>query len=94
LEAAPQGCSQGQGLDQVTQGVELTRAALKHTLSKHGVEPIVALGELFDPTWHEAVHVVPAVEFGVSPGTVFEVLEAGYRRNGALFRPAKVVVAQ
>jgi molecular chaperone GrpE len=77
----------------LARGVELTRTSLERTLTKHGLERIQAMGEVFDPTWHEAVHTVPAAALGVEPGTVVEVLEAGYRRQGALFRPAKVVVA-
>jgi molecular chaperone GrpE len=80
--------------DPLTQGVEMTRTALQRTLSKYGLELFQVLGEPFDPAWQEAVHVVPANAFGVTPGTVVEVLEDGYRRRGALFRPAKVVVAQ
>ena len=75
-------------------GVEMTRGALQRALAKHGLEQFEAEGEPFDPAWHEAVHVVPAKPSGVTPGTVVEVLEDGYRRQGVLFRPAKVVVAQ
>jgi molecular chaperone GrpE len=85
----------GQGFAQeVYQGVDLTRIALQRVLSKHGLERIDAAGAPFDPAWHQALHVLPASALGVQPGTVVEVLGAGYRRHGKLFRPAKVVVAQ
>jgi len=80
--------------DPLTQGVEMTRAGLQRTLAKYGLEPFQVKGEPFDPAWHEAIQVVPANLFGVRPGTVVDVLEDGYRRQGVLFRPAKVVVAQ
>ncbi len=67
-------------------------------LANHGLERFEALGEPFDPAWHEAVHVVSARALGVEPGTVVEQLQSGYRRHEAghgerLFRPAQVVVA-
>jgi molecular chaperone GrpE len=80
--------------DPLTQGVEMTQAALQQTLAKYGLVQFQTEGEPFDPAWHQAIHVVPANVFGVKPGTVVEVLEEGYRRQGVLFRPAKVVVAQ
>lgn len=94
LAAANGQAREGSGLEPLTRGVELTRSALERVLSKQGLERMQAEGKPFDPNWHEAVHVVPATTFGVEPGIVVEVLEAGYRREGELFRPAKVVVAQ
>jgi molecular chaperone GrpE len=86
------------GSNGLRQGVELTRDDLMRVLAKYGVERYHALGEPFDPEWHEAVHVVSAQALGVEPGTVVEVVQPGYRRrDGAhgerLFRPAQVVVA-
>jgi molecular chaperone GrpE len=81
-------------VDALTQGIELTRASLDRMLAKHGLEQVQAQGTMFDPASHEAVYTVPAATRGVESGTVVDVLEAGYRRHGSLFRPAKVVVAQ
>jgi molecular chaperone GrpE len=93
--AAAQGGPAGRDeTDPLTQGVEMTRTALQQTLAKYGLEQFQVMGEPFDPAWHQAVHIVPANVFGVRPGTIVQVLEEGYRRQGALFRPAKVVVAQ
>jgi molecular chaperone GrpE len=80
--------------DPLTEGVELTWSALQRVLAKYGLEQIEVKGKPFDPAWHDALQVVSATALGVKPGTVVEVLEAGYQRQGALFRPAKVVVAQ
>ena len=54
--------------------------------------PFAPYGELFDPTMHEAMAQQPAGDR--EPGTVAEVYQAGYRVNGAVLRPARVVVAQ
>jgi molecular chaperone GrpE len=79
-------------------GVELTRDDLLRVLANHGLERFEAVGEPFDPAWHEAVQVVSARALGVEPGTVVEEKQAGYRKHDAvhgerLFRPAQVVVA-
>jgi molecular chaperone GrpE len=79
-------------------GVELTRDELLRVLANHGLERFGAMGEPFDPAWHEAVHVVSARALGVEPGTVVEEIQPGYRKHDAvhgerLFRPAQVVVA-
>jgi molecular chaperone GrpE len=93
--SAAQELSQKQAqVARLIEGVELTRSSLERTLDKHGLERIQAEGEPFDPAWHEAIHVVPASSVGVEPGTVVQVLEAGYRDQDALVRPAKVVVGQ
>jgi molecular chaperone GrpE len=86
------------GADALRKGIELTYDQLLHILNRHGVERFAALGEPFDPAWHEAVQVVSARALGVEPGTVIEETQSGYRRHDAargerLFRPAQVVVA-
>ena len=48
-------------------------------------------GEQFDPVHHEAMAQQP-VE-GAESGTVVEVYQPGYRLNGTVIRPARVVVA-
>ena len=48
-------------------------------------------GEPFDPNEHEAMASQP-IE-GAESGTVVEVYQQGYRINGAVLRPARVVVA-
>ena len=45
----------------------------------------------FDPNEHEAMASQP--HEGVESGTVVEVYQSGYRINGAVLRPARVVVA-
>lgn len=78
----------------IRRGVELTRDELVRILGKYGVERLAVGHEPFDPAWHEAVGVTSANDLGVEPGTVAEVVRAGYRRGERLLRPARVVVAQ
>jgi molecular chaperone GrpE len=78
----------------IWQGVAITHSDVMQLLRRHGIERMEAGGPRFDPHWQEAIAVVSAVERGVDPGTVVEVMQSGYRRDERLFRPARVVVAQ
>jgi molecular chaperone GrpE len=71
----------------------MTYQKLQQLLDREGVQPIEAQGQWFDPTWHEAVGTVPHQEAGVKPQTVIEVVEAGYRLDERVLRPARVIVA-
>jgi molecular chaperone GrpE len=74
------------------EGVELVLRELHSVLSKHGVTPIEALGQPFDPSLHEAMAQVP--DASVPPNTVVEVFERGYQLRDRLLRPARVVVSR
>jgi molecular chaperone GrpE len=76
------------------EGVEVTQRSLSQFLKQEGVESIEAEGETFDPAWHEAVGTVSPETAGVEQGTVVGVTRTGYRLNGRLLRPARVVVAK
>jgi molecular chaperone GrpE len=76
---------------ELTRGVELVRGNLEETLNRAGVEKYDPLGERFDPAWHEALSSRPA-EDGET-GVVVETLERGYRLDGQVLRPARVVVS-
>lgn len=75
----------------MTEGFRLVQSELGAALNRTGIEGFVPRGELFDPSEHEAVAQHP-VE-GTAAGTIVEVLQAGYRLNGAILRPARVIVA-
>jgi molecular chaperone GrpE len=77
--------------DPLLEGVRLVRAELSAALARVGVESFDPAGERFDPAHHEAMAQQP-VE-GADSGTVVEVYQSGYRLNGAVIRPARVVVA-
>ena len=79
------------GEHHLADGIRLVTAELSAALQRTGIEGYAAKGERFDPVFHEAVAQTP-VE-GAEPGTIVEVLQAGYRLNDAVLRPARVVVA-
>jgi molecular chaperone GrpE len=75
----------------LTQGIRLVQQELVGALTRIGIEAFSPKGEAFDPNEHEAM-AQQAVE-GAQSGTVLEVYQQGYRLNGGVIRPARVVVA-
>jgi molecular chaperone GrpE len=72
--------------------VEATYRAFLDTLRRYQVEPIVALGEPFNPELHEAVGQIDEEE--AEPNTVVQVVQTGYREGDRLLRPARVLINQ
>lgn len=79
-------------LASLQQGIDLTLKGLMDTLKKAGVEPIEALGEPFDPNFHEAMSEAESKE--AQPGTVIEEFQKGYTLNNRLLRPSMVVISK
>lgn len=75
------------------EGVELTHRELLNAFSKHKIEKVAPeKGEAFDPNFHQAMFEAPAP--GAEPGTVIEMMQAGFTISGRLLRPALVGVAK
>jgi len=87
LAAAGEGDAEG-----LAAGVEMVLSGLRETLGRNGVEAVDPTGEKFDPQWHEALSTAPSQE--VESGHVVEVMQKGYRLDGQLIRPARVVVSE
>jgi molecular chaperone GrpE len=79
-------------VDSLKKGVEMVLAQLKGVLQEAGLVEIDALGQPFDPTWHEAVSQQDTAE--VPEGHVVQQLRKGYRLHQRLLRPATVIVAR
>jgi molecular chaperone GrpE len=75
----------------LAEGVRLVHSELVALLERNGIEQFDPKGESFDPAVHEALST--RSEEGAEPGTVLDVVEKGYRANGAVLRPARVVVS-
>jgi molecular chaperone GrpE len=84
--------SAGADFEGMLQGVELVRRELLGVLAKHGVEPIEAEGEVFDPNLHEALGQMEDEK--VPAGQVARMLQKGYRLRDRLLRPARVMVSK
>ena len=78
--------------DEFVAGIRLVNAELRGALERLGIEAYSPQGERFDPNVHEAM-ARQAVD-GAEPGTIVEVYQQGYRMNGTVLRPARVVVAE
>jgi len=74
----------------LSEGVQLTYQELQRLLGQEGVEPLEAIGQPFDPYYHEAVGTVPGDD---DAETVVGERQKGYLYRGELLRPAKVEVA-
>jgi len=72
--------------------IEVTRRAFMDTLKGYGVEPVPAMGQLFDPNLHEAVGQID--DDNVPADHVAQVMQAGYREGERLLRPARVLVSR
>jgi molecular chaperone GrpE len=73
------------------EGVESTHRLFLSALAEAGAEPILAVGQPFDPRIHEAVATEPSAD--LAPGTVAREVRRGWRLGDELLRPAEVVVA-
>ncbi len=74
------------------EGIEMVLKSLVETLGKHGVTPISAVGERFDPGKHEAIAQIESREH--DPNTVVQEHQKGYYLLDRLLRPAQVIVAK
>jgi len=90
LEKAIDHSEDDNSLDALREGVELTLKGLMDTLEREGLESVKALGEPFDPNFHEAVSELK--DNSAKPGTVIQELQKGYILNQRLIRPAMVIV--
>jgi molecular chaperone GrpE len=83
--------SAGHDEQHLAEGVRLVHSELIAVLERNGVEQFDPRGDRFDPSEHEALSM--RSEDGAESGTVLDVVEKGYRANGAILRPARVVVS-
>jgi molecular chaperone GrpE len=72
--------------------VELTERELLSVLEKHGVKKLDPVGQKFDPNLHQAMYEV--ADSDAPPGTVAQVIQAGYVIGDRVLRPALVAVAK
>ena len=72
-------------------GVELIHRELSEILTRAGLNPVDAKGEIFDPHLHQAVETVESDQH--RDQEIVEELQRGYRLKQRLLRPAVVKVA-
>jgi molecular chaperone GrpE len=83
--------SAAEGERHLAEGVQLVHSELLAVLERNGVEQFDPRGDRFDPAEHEALSM--REQDGAESGLVLDVVEKGYRANGTILRPARVVVS-
>jgi molecular chaperone GrpE len=72
-------------------GMSLVLKQLNDFLANNGLQPIEAVGQQFDPNFHESIAHEPSDE--VPEGVVTRQTRRGYRFKDRLLRPSSVVVS-
>ena len=78
-------------LESYKDGVQLTVKQLMNVFTKFNIELVDAVGEKFDPNFHQAMAMIESDE---EPNTVINVMQKGYKLNDRVLRPALVTVSK
>lgn len=79
-------------LESLVAGVEIILRQIDGLLKIEGIEPIVAVGQAFDPALHEAVASWETPD--VTTETCTDEVQKGFRYQGELLRAARVRVGR
>ena len=90
FEHTLQGARSAENVDVLVKGIRIIYDQLLDVLKSHNVEQVNALGEEFDPAMHEAMTHQANPE--KKEGIVLEEFQKGYRLNGRVIRPSRVVI--
>lgn len=77
--------------DNLIDGVDMTLKEVLRVFEKFVIKPIDALGERFDPTFHQAV--MQEENDNQPENTILRELQKGYKIHDRLLRPSMVVVS-
>lgn len=85
--------------DDNIKGLLQIKNQIQDFLKNQGVEEIKAVGEVFNPEFHEVIEVVPSEASAkdgnkIGSNMIVEEIQKGYKINGRLLRPAKVKVTK
>lgn len=75
-----------------TSGLDSILKNMDSLLSKYQVRPIEALGEIFDPDYHEAISVIEDPD--LDDNTVTKEIRKGYISQNRVIRPALVEISK
>jgi molecular chaperone GrpE len=79
-------------VEQIKEGVALTKKVFDSVMEKFGLEAVDPLGEKFNPEFHQAMAMQPSEEY--DEGCVSAVMQKGFTLNGRIVRPAMVMVVK
>lgn len=89
LAALPE--EKDEALASFAEGMSAISRKLFEALEKHGLTRIQAVGEIYDPHYHEAIMMVE--DDSVPPQTIIDELRAGYKLKDRVLRPTVCRVA-
>lgn len=91
IDESQKGHTPGTSITALLDGMAMVQKQIEDFLRDHGVQPIEAIGQPFDPHAHEALGHEPTEE--VPEGHVARQIRRGYRIKDRLLRPSNVFVA-
>lgn len=92
LEMAMKSADTDQVPENFRKGIVMVHDQLKDILKKYGLRRIHAIGEEFDPQFHQAIICTP--KEGFDDNIIFDCIQSGYILNDKVLRPARVAVAK
>jgi len=79
------------GVESWKKGIEYIMKQFGDVIKNHGIVEVKTVGEMFDPTRHEAV----SEEEGEQPsGTIIQEVDSGYLMGEKVIKVAKVIIAK
>jgi molecular chaperone GrpE len=82
--------AEAESTDVLLKGIRIIYDQILDILKSHGVERIESLGEKFDPALHEVI--MQRAEPEKEENIVLEEFQKGYKLNGRVIRPSRVIV--
>ena len=74
------------------EGLDVVIKNMENFLSENNIKPIEAIGEIFDPKFHEAVSTVE--DNSLDEGTITQEVAKGYISFQEVIKPSKVIVSK
>ena len=75
-----------------TEGLDGVIKNMENILYENNIKPIDAIGEIFDPKFHEAVSIVE--DNSLDEGTITQEVAKGYISFQEVIKPSKVIVSK
>lgn len=92
LDRTIKAAKKDESVEALVQGLELVNKAFQKILEEENVEVIEAVGQEFNPEFHEAL--MQMEKEGVKPNVVIDESQKGYKKGNRILRPSKVVVSK
>ncbi|MBI5266471.1 MAG: nucleotide exchange factor GrpE [candidate division Zixibacteria bacterium] len=92
LDRALEHCRDGADIESLRQGMELIQSQFIGLLARNDIQPIVALGQPFDPKYHEALAHIDSNEYAAN--LVCVEITKGYMQGDRVIRHTQVAVSR